>query len=356
MDETEVIKIISNSFKIKYDMLDEKLPKLNNGERTKDIIFIDISYILKQIENTLDLTKGEESMTTSDVNALVVSILNVGAHYRHYMHRKRLRGNSVFFFCSSLDSFIKYPKMLEKIKTLTTLFPKVFFIPKISEKETKMYSVYVLDALMSYMLSFESMYAFKHEFIVLSDNSLLFQLYNRTPDIYFIRKGEYQPGTIYSRSDIWCKYIVQDTSNAQLREMVESDVLRPEMDKYIIPYISLFGARGDITSATTKIKNIRKNRRVEALYRVMMDNISSLKQTYEVSFSAAFADKLTGTDAYDVYNTRLSLFDASRNTHFRELVPELFAMWGSTLHVSDIDKISEDISNERLDTEWLLEE
>lgn len=340
--------IISNIFKIKYEKMNEyfEIYFKNIKPRKKILILMDIGKII----NVLMIIAKKNSMivTKKQKQKILISVLNIIAHYRHYFYSVHKCTNSFVLYCSNIDHYDEYDDIIEEITNITKFIPGIIAIPRI-ETENKFYYIHLVAHIIEYVKKLTN--SMSRELVVFctENNPLEYQYLMIEPNTFYCRTSAIND-IILDYKKIWEK---NGFNNKEcLLSLKNSLGLR----NLLIPYLISF----------KRVPELNDN-----LYKSIKPNFT-IKEREEFILNVLERSKFDSNNIVDIYLNYLPINDESKleftnilksilyisNTQIKPFIKELIKSWNQKLtdkKIMNINEFSEVLNIYNINIMWLQE-
>ena len=179
------VSVLSNLYKIKYSILNNTFQYMPKSIKRKQyLMVIDIGKIIAMI---LKIIAAKDIIITKKIKAqVIIAILNVIAHYRHYFHDVLKASNSFILYCEDPDHYDEYEEIINDIKNIAQFIPSIIVIPKMKGKINRYFYIHCVSYIIETNYKISKRNQKDMITIVYGNNPLEYQFTNITDDIYFI--------------------------------------------------------------------------------------------------------------------------------------------------------------------------
>ncbi len=128
------LDIISNTFKLNYELLNKTFEQYQ-GTKFRYLLVVNIGKVLDIMSATL--SKKQLIITNSQKTKLMIALLNIISHYRHYYANNVHCINSVLLYCQNNEHYIEYKEIINDLNNLVQFLPNIILVPNINDKDEK---------------------------------------------------------------------------------------------------------------------------------------------------------------------------------------------------------------------------
>ncbi|MGL4950072.1 MAG: hypothetical protein ACRC5M_06790 [Anaeroplasmataceae bacterium] len=179
------VSILSNLYKIKYSTLNASFQHSPNAiKRKRYLMVIDIGKIINMI---LKIIAKKDIMITNKIKTqVIISTLNIIAHYRHYFHDTLKGSNSFILYCEDPRHYDEYEEIIQDIYNICRFIPSIIVIPKMKGKVSRYFYIHTV----CYIIETNSRISKRSQkdmvTLVYGNNPIEYQFANITDNIYFV--------------------------------------------------------------------------------------------------------------------------------------------------------------------------
>jgi hypothetical protein len=350
------IDILSNMFKIKYNILDEKMTG-SCGQKNKVLLTINIGKILDTIYNIIN--KKSVIITDKMKVKILVNLLNIIAHYRHYYFSQLKCSNTILIYCDSQRQYNEYNHILHDLKLIIDFIPSVILIPKIDfPKQTSdnlsinPYFYYIHFVAYIIEITKKRTELNGRELIVniLANTPLEYQFLSICSRTYYL--DPYNDIKIKDYIDLWTQILGKE-------DRISDKTNSLELKYLLLPYMMCYK---------------RMHTGYPEKYNMNMAKIMNYKHRADIIFDTI--DKSRGQSVNDLLKRFILniygdpkevtsflkkdfVFFFNTFPHIKPLLKELMQAWGKKLKDSKIHNINEFIKGfdeNNLNINWLMEQ
>lgn len=221
------VSVLSNLYKIKYSVLNNTFQYLpENIKKRQYLMVIDIGKIISMI---LKIIASKDIIITKKIKAqVIIAILNVIAHYRHYFHDALKASNSFILYCEDPNHYDEYEEILNDIYNICNFIPGIIMIPKMKGKVNRYFYLHCVSYIIETNLRLSKRAQKEMVTVVYGNNPLEYQFCNITDDVYFISNN--YDNKVRTFADVWELILGPDVRFHNIK-------YRYELKQLIFPYM-----------------------------------------------------------------------------------------------------------------------
>ncbi|MBR1818151.1 MAG: hypothetical protein IJ772_04805 [Bacilli bacterium] len=341
------LTLLSNMFKVKYEEMNKiflKLPKI--AKKRRYLMLIDIGKILTTLFTITE--KKNLIVTNKDKGLMLVAVLNIVAHYRHYFHSVLKSSNSFVLYCSDPENYEYYNDIIKDIYNFAKYIPSIIVIPKIKTKNRYYYN-HVLGYIIDYCNKSTKIKNKELNLVCLGNDPINYQYHSICENTFFIHHSS-SKNKVVDYKKVW---------NDILTEDFRFDAVKYNLylDKLLYPYLIYHRAFIDKDLPITGIGGTRATTRANMLFEFIDLNRNVLNdENIEERYG-----KFLGLVDEDIKNCGLILKKIYYyyNPGIKNFIKDLIKSWNQKLHDKKISNINEyyDLFNENnIIILWLKED
>ena len=313
-------------FKIKYDTLNQSFKNISNKERNKRMVMaIDIGQIMKVL---FKITERKNLVVTNkDKGIIFVSILNIVAHYRHYMSSVLKMENSFILYCSTQEMYDNYSEIIKDLYDFSKYIPNFIVVPKIKSKNKYIY-IHTLGYLINSTKSISDKERKETYVICMTGNKAVYQFGKITKNIYYMNCVSEK--SIIKYEDIWTKQLLIDDN--RFRDIKYAY----KLDNLLFPYM-IYHKKITDTDYPIEGKNaLRYETRTNQIFEFINLNKSSMDITTDYG-------KFLGLENKDVENCKKIENEILfyKNASMKPIISNLAKSWNQKLYDKKLNNINE---------------
>jgi hypothetical protein len=338
------LNILSNIFKIKYDLLNARFSKYKQTN-TKFLLVCDIGKLLKRYKTTI--LNDVLYLTKKDKLKIVTFILNIISHYKHYYFLLGCN-STIILYCSNLEDYIEFKDFIEGIKIIIQFIPGFIIIPNYNKSNDNKYIyIHTIYYLINKIYNDSKVLGKKLIVNVLDNNIISYQYFYSDVDIYYL--SPFSKTKIVDYKLIWLSLInneeiINNDSNSHILKIL----LLPH---YII--YNLFEINESKKILYNRPKYNLKNRGIK-----LNEFINIYNNNLNILPYLEYGKYILDNNSYNIYKDTINnVLFISSGSKIREFIDEFINLWINNLKDNKIHNINHIISNlEDLNTEWLFME
>jgi hypothetical protein len=291
------------------------------------------------------ITKKQIIITNKQKSQVIVSLLNIIAHYRHYYSSLRCN-NSVLLYCDDPKAYDNYKDIIEDLNQIVQFLPNVILVPKITTKSSRYFYLYTAAYVIEHTK--RTTENNKQELIinVLGNNPSEYQFLTITEKAYCLPvhqlDDEYK---ICDYHKIWEMLIGKD-------ERINNPLYQLGLKALLIPYCILY-KKIEINKVFTSILSSRTTTRTNGMFTLLDGGIST-------DFVRKFAEiSLSETSEVRSFVKIVEGVNYKTNPDIKPFIRDFVKTWSKKLKDQKIQSINDYIqsfSEANLQISWLLED
>ena len=333
--------MISNIFKIKYEKLNSyfNIYLKNIKNRKRFLFLIDIGKTINIIISILK--KNSIILTKKQKQKILISLLNIIAHYRHYFYSVHNSTNSFILYCSNQDDYDEYEEYISEINDISKFLPGIILIPNFKSKN-KYFYIHLISHMISHLRIVSNNKNRDLITISLENNNLEYQYLMANPNTYFLRISS-NNDIVLDYKKIWLKNGItcEDDINSLKNEF--------NLKRLIIPYLIYYKK----INTDLELKPVIKNRNT-----ILLNTLERSKYTTEDIINI-YVNYLECTkEEKELLINKIKEILFIYNTNIKPFVKELIKNWNKKLSdkkIININQYSEVLNLYNINILWLQE-
>lgn len=179
------VSVLSNLYKIKYNVLNNTFLKLEKPLYTRQyLMVVDIGKIISML---LKIVADREIIITKKAKAqVIISIFNIIAHYRHYFFTNLHATNAFVLYCENPEHYEEYEDIINDIKNICNFIPSTIVIPKMSGSVDRYFYVHCVSYIIEQNVLSRKKDKKDIAVLVYGNNPIEYQYANIAKDVFFI--------------------------------------------------------------------------------------------------------------------------------------------------------------------------
>jgi len=335
------LDVIANTFKLKYNVLDKTFSKFNS-KKYRYLLVIDISKILDIMSATI--IKKQLMVTNTQKTKLMISILNIVAHYRHYYFNNPRCSNSILLYCQTQEKYHEYKEIITELNSIIQFLPNIILLPDLQDRSRG--NRYFYTHVVAYIISHTNKISHNNnqELIlnILGNNPLEYQFLNICDKSFcFLTLQNDDNKKIVNYQKLWEHLLGED-------ERFFNPVYQLGLKELLIPYCLLYKK-----IETKKTLNLVSNDNT----RKKRDNLFHFFNRVPDPGIAEYADTLVSnfSDFVKAYNEVMYTCDASIKLFIKDIMKFLNKKLkdNKLQNINEYNKIFEE---NNINISWLTED
>jgi hypothetical protein len=304
---------------------------------------MDVGKILDTLYSILE--KKQLIVSKKNKIEILVAVLNIAAHYRHYYSDILHQSNSLLFYCENPENYDNYSDILEDLKEICNFIPNSIYIPQISTNKTDRYFYIHTTA---YIIEHTKKIAERnHRELVLNvigNNPLEYQFFTIVKNTYFLTVNSVLERKILTITKIWENLLKNDVR-------FSNPIYDYELRLLLIPYMVIY-KKIKVKIQFIGLQHVRSTEKVDQLFRFIEDSGKSI----------TLWDNYGLNCVPNEINSFLSIMNSifyHSNVKIKPFIVNFVNSWSKKLTDSKIYSLNDyintfDINN--LQISWLLED
>lgn len=332
--------IISNTFKLKYELLNNMFDKFK-GNKYRYMLIIDVEKILSIMINSI--YKNHLIITNSQKTKLLVGLLNIISHYRHYYYNSLHSINSILLYCSKTSFYNENKEIFDDLNKIIQFLPNMILVPNIEKNQNDFFYLHTMCHIVEHTRKICT--TNKQELIlnVLGNDSLEYQLFNIVEKTYFFSTHESNDNEkIIDFSGIW-RYIIGDDTR------INNPIYSLGLKRLLVPYCIV----NKIIPYKEYLIPIHNSLRLKAKSNMLFSIIESNNNINEKDYAIKVLNEP------DKLETALNTILYSRNIAMKPYIQLFIRTWNKKLKDNKIESINEYskvFEENNINIAWLLED
>ena len=338
MTNSDNINIICNYSKFKYSNFDEFITSNPIGDilpTDKFIIVYDLTYILSMFKRICNID-NDATLDEETITHLSIGILNILAHYRHYISTKIKCGSVIIVYSSDESFYTDFDKIFTFIRKILNLFKKTIFIEKL-DKESKYIYQHICYFTCMNIASTNNAINKRCRIVYIGNNILSMQMLRIDRDMIHVKHNYIGAGP-----DIFFKDICSNEGKNMMEIIVHKNI------DLITSVLSLIGFK----NGYPKLESI-KNKKVSRLYDIMVHNCEN--GVDKDNFISIIQGLPLSIKDVELFSLRLKILDVDFHNQTYKLSKTLLKIWSSKIHTNSIHSINDftKFNDIELSVQWL---
>ncbi|HQL11765.1 MAG TPA: hypothetical protein PK507_01990 [bacterium] len=336
--------LISNIFKIRYEFMNESLGKKpKNNIKYRILMVVDIGKIMRTMINIM--CKKNIIITQKHKSQIIVGVLNIIAHYRHYYYSNMKCANSFLLYCQNQEDYDEFEDVIKDLQNICKFIPNLILIPKMKDKVSKYFYIHTASFVVEYTK--RTTEAVQKELIVtvLGNNPLEYQFLSICDKTFYLAYN--QTNKVMNYKKLWISVLGEDERFMNKRYSYElKQLLIPYMilhKKYIVEGHPILG-----------ISNIRMATRISKLFE-FIDNVKS----DSIPIWEKYIDYIELGEDKKEYLKILDEILYTNNLKIKPFIKDFVKSWSQKLkdrQINNINEYSEVFNKENINILWLQED
>jgi hypothetical protein len=351
------VDMLTNMFKIKYEAMDNAFSSYV-GHGNRFLLVINIGKILDTLYTIIN--KKQLIITNKDRTKILVGLLNIIAHYRHYYFSIRKSSNFILLYCEYQRQYEEYEEILKELKVLLDFIPSIILIPKTNFpkeiNEKKINNTFYYIHTIAYIIEFtkKKVEALGKKLIVniFGNNPIEYQYLTISDPIYYL--NPFSDNQILNYMNLWEEYIGND-------ERIKSPIYQMELKYLLLPYALLHNKMANNFPEKYKMECV-KPKSVKTRANLLFSYIEISKGVPLHEFLNGYINFSYGENDQkyiEQFKKRYSMFYYNTVNLIKPFLQELIKSWGKKLKDNGIYNLKELVSSydeNNLNIGWLLED
>lgn len=340
------LTLLSNMFKVKYEELNKtfkNLPKIQKKRRY--LMLIDMGKVINIL---YDITSKKNLVVTNKEKGLIlVSVLNIVAHYRHYFHSVLKASNSFVLYCTNPDDYENFSDIIKDIYEFAKYIPSFIVIPKMNTKNKYYYS-HLVGYIIDYCNKSAKIKNKELNLVCLGNNPITYQYRSICENTFFIAHNS-SKNKVFEYRSIWKEYLLDDFRFDAVKYNLY-------LDKLLYPYLIYHRGYTDSKYPVTGIGGTRSTTRANMLFEFIDLNRNTLKDDIEERYG-----KFLGLGEDDIKNCKeiLKRIYYYYNPNIKNFIKDFLKSWNQKLHdkkISNVNEYYDLFSDNNIIILWLKED
>ena len=311
-----------------------------NGIKHRYLLIIDIGKILSIMSAILE--RKALVITNSQKVKLMIAILNIISHYRHFYYNKLHCNNSVVLYCSNIEHYDEYKEIIGDLHKITLFLPNIILVPTIADikKTFPYYHNHIVSFIIEHTRKLTNANGQTLIVNILGQDPIEYQYLNICQNSFFLWPlHEKEKEKIVNYIDIWENILGSD-------ERFNNPIYKLGLKKLLLPYCILHkkvivGSFKPELLKHNHVKTIRDE--LFTILETSYDPLVYAQKTIKnvVSFSKVLQEVL--------YSNR---------PYIRKFVKDFMENWGKKLKdkgLHNINNYNEIFDNNNININWLKE-
>ena len=339
------VSVLSNLYKIKYSVLNNTFQYLPQSVKKKQyLMIIDIGKIISMI---LKIIAAKDIIITKKIKTqVIVAILNVIAHYRHYFHDVLKATNSFVLYCEDPDHYDEYEEIISDIKNICQFIPSIIIVPKVKGKINRYFYIHCVSYIIETNLKLSKRAQKDMITVVYGNNPLEYQYTNITDDIYYISNN--CDIKVRNFANLWETILETDSRFHNIK-------YRYELKQLLYPYMIYFKKIFVEKCPISFVSHSKYSSRINGLFDYI-DNFRNPNEPRHISYG-----KCIDVPKEDIKNCdkALNILLYYNNLKLKPFILESIKANSVKLHDKKLDNINEYneiLSQTNINIMWLRED
>jgi len=339
------VSVLSNLFKIKYSVLNNTFQYLPSTiKRRQYLMVIDIGKIISMI---LKIIANKDIIITKKIKAqVIIAVLNIIAHYRHYFHDNLKATNSFVLYCEDPSQYDEYEEIINDIYNICKFIPSVIILPKMKGKVSRYFYLHCVSYIIETNLKMSNNAKKEMITVVYGNNPLEYQFANITDNIYYVSNN--CDIKVRTFPNLWELLLDKDPRFNNIKYQYE---LKQLIYPYMIYYHKLILEKHPITY----VSHAKYSSRINSIFDYI-DNFRNPNEERYISYG-----KCMDISKEDISNCGKALNEILyfNNAKIKPFIIEFIKSTSVKLHDKKMDNINEynDFLNEtNINIMWLRED
>ena len=339
------VSVLSNLYKIKYSILNNTFQYLPQSVKKKQyLMVIDIGKIISMI---LKIIASKDIIITKKIKAqVIIAILNVIAHYRHYFHDVLKATNSFILYCEDPEHYTEYEEIINDIYNICNFIPSIIVIPKMKGKTSRYFYLHCVSYIIEANLRLSKRAQKEMITVVYGNNPLEYQFANINDDTYFISNN--CDVKVRNFANLWESILAKDARFHNIK-------YRYELKQLLFPYMIYFKKIINTKYPISYVSHSKYTSRINGIF----DYIENFRNPNEPRYITY--GKCIDMSKEDIKNCEKALNEILyfNNIKLKPFIVDFIKANSAKLHEKKMDNINEynDIlSQTNINIMWLRED
>lgn len=339
------VSVLSNLYKIRYPIMNNTFKYLPETKlKRRYLMVIDIGKIISTI---LKIIASKDIIITNKIKAqVIIAILNIIAHYRHYFYDVLKGANSFVLYCENPDHYDDYEEIINDIYNISKFIPSIIVIPKMKGKVSRYFYLHTVNYIIDFnnrisRRNMKEMYT-----IVYGNNPAEYQFINSTDKIYFISNN--CDMKIRTFENVWETVLDKDARFHNVK-------YKFELKNLILPYMIYFRKFTNEKYPISYTSHSKYTTRINMIFDYI-DNFRNPKEDFYISFGKNIeVSKEDITNCGKFLNELLYI----NNMQIKPIIAEFIKSISTKLHDKKMDNINEYdsfLNQNNINILWLRED